>query len=76
MSALAELRSAHHLADVHLGTNPISELASDRVRRFLSGEIVAFDDIPLSVSGATAFQQTVWRLTSAIRYGETRTYGD
>jgi len=45
-----------------------------RLRRYLSGEVVDFPDT-LDLDGATAFQQRVWRAAQAIPYGETRSYG-
>ena len=45
----------------------------DRLSRYLRGERVSFHD-PLDLSGATSFQRAVWRVTSTIPYGETRSY--
>jgi len=47
---------------------------SDRLRRYLGGEPVAFAD-KLDVAGATHFQQRVWQVVHTIPYGETRSYG-
>jgi methylated-DNA-[protein]-cysteine S-methyltransferase len=44
-----------------------------RLQRYFKGERVTFPD-RLDLSNATAFQRTVWSLTRAIPYGETRSY--
>ena len=44
-----------------------------RLQRYFNGERVTFPD-RLDLSNATAFQRTVWSLTRAIPYGETRSY--
>ena len=44
-----------------------------RFRRYLKGEQVGFPD-KLDLAGATRFQQSVWQITRAIPYGETRSY--
>lgn len=45
-----------------------------RLRRYLKGEQVAFDD-ELDFAGATPFRCAVWQATRAIPYGETKSYG-
>lgn len=45
----------------------------DRIKRYLSGEVVLFND-KLDLSGATPFQRAVWQATGSIPYGETRSY--
>jgi methylated-DNA-[protein]-cysteine S-methyltransferase len=47
---------------------------TDRIRRYFNGEPVDFDD-KLDLSGATSFQQSVWRTVRHIPRGETRSYG-
>jgi len=44
-----------------------------RLKRYLSGEQVEFSD-KLDLTGATPFQQRVWREVQTIPYGETRSY--
>ncbi len=44
-----------------------------RLRRYLSGEVVDFPD-RLDMEGATTFQQRVWQVARTIPYGETRSY--
>jgi O6-methylguanine-DNA--protein-cysteine methyltransferase len=44
------------------------------LRRFFSGERVLFD-LPLDMRYHTAFQQSVWKATREIPFGETRSYG-
>lgn len=45
----------------------------ERFRRYWEGEATAFTD-KIDLSGATYFQQNVWRAVQAIPYGETRSY--
>ncbi len=45
-----------------------------RLGLFFEGEKIDFPD-DLDLRNATRFQKDVWRLTSSIPYGETRTYG-
>ncbi len=45
----------------------------ERLKGYFSGHKVAFPD-ELDLSGATAFQCEVWRITRLIPYGETRSY--
>ena len=45
----------------------------DRLRRYLGGELVVFDDKP-DLTGTTCFQQSVWQKACNIPYGETRSY--
>ena len=49
--------------------------AADRVRRYLSGDLVAIDDVQVDAVG-TAFQQQVWTALRAIPAGETRSYAE
>ena len=44
-----------------------------RFRGYLGGEVVDFPD-KLDLAGTTRFQQSVWQITRAIPYGETRSY--
>jgi len=44
-----------------------------RLKRYLEGEPVDFPD-RLDLTGATRFQQRVWRVAQTIPYGETRSY--
>ncbi len=45
-----------------------------RLKAYAAGELVTFDDVPLTIRGTT-FQLAVWRATRAIPRGQTRTYG-
>ncbi len=45
----------------------------ERLKAYFSGHRAAFPD-ELDLSGATPFQQEVWRVTKLIPYGETRSY--
>lgn len=47
---------------------------TERLRHYFRGRPAVFDD-RLDLSGATAFQNEVWRATRLIPYGETRSYG-
>ena len=44
-----------------------------RLKRYLEGEPVNFPD-KLDLAGTTRFQQSVWQITRAIPYAETRSY--
>jgi methylated-DNA-[protein]-cysteine S-methyltransferase len=44
-----------------------------RIQQYLNGKRVEFPD-SLDMSGATAFQQSIWETTRTISYGETRSY--
>jgi methylated-DNA-[protein]-cysteine S-methyltransferase len=43
--------------------------------RWLSGEAITLDSIPIAFAGASVFERRVYAATSAIPLGETRTYG-
>ncbi len=49
--------------------------ALDRLVRFLDGEPVSFDDLPVSLDHLSPFQRRVAAACRAIPYGVTRTYG-
>lgn len=55
-------------------TCPVLDLTSERIKRYLSGEPIAFSSIPLNPEG-TEFEKSVWRALLCIPRGETRTYG-
>jgi len=61
------------LAGVIADPSPFGDLPH-RLRRYLKGEQVAFDD-DLDFAGATPFRCAVWQATRAIPYGETKNYG-
>lgn len=46
----------------------------ERLKRYFEGDRVFFPD-SLDLSGARPFSSAVWKLTQAIPYGETRSYG-
>ncbi|MBI4285882.1 MAG: methylated-DNA--[protein]-cysteine S-methyltransferase [Chloroflexi bacterium] len=47
---------------------------AERLKSYFSGHCVAFPD-GFDLSGTTGFQQSVWQVTCAIPFGETRSYG-
>jgi methylated-DNA-[protein]-cysteine S-methyltransferase len=55
--------------------NDFAHLADllQRLRRYLTGELVDFPD-KLDLEGASYFQQRVWAITQTIPYGATRSY--
>jgi methylated-DNA-[protein]-cysteine S-methyltransferase len=46
----------------------------ERLRQYLSGQHVEFDDVPLQLDHLSRFQQRVVRHCRAIPYGQTRSY--
>jgi methylated-DNA-[protein]-cysteine S-methyltransferase len=54
---------------------PWGEALAERLQRYATGEIVDFDDLPLTISATSLFQRRVLELCRQIPYGETRTYG-
>lgn len=46
------------------------------LRRYFQGQAEDFADVPLDLSGATAFQVEVWKAAREVRFGETSTYGE
>ncbi len=46
----------------------------DRLKSYLAGRPVSFDDVKLDLSGTADFHRRVWRETRSIRYGQTRSY--
>lgn len=50
------------------------ERTAKLLERYCSGQTVIFD-LPLDLSGYTAFQQAVWNAAAEIPFGETRSYG-
>jgi methylated-DNA-[protein]-cysteine S-methyltransferase len=47
----------------------------DQLVRYLDGEAVSFDDVPVDLDHLSAFQQRVAKACRAIPFGATRTYG-
>ncbi|MCK5861267.1 MAG: MGMT family protein [Candidatus Hydrogenedentes bacterium] len=45
------------------------------LKRYVSGESVSFNTIPLDIASGTPFQQRVWRAATTIPYGEYLSYG-
>jgi methylated-DNA-[protein]-cysteine S-methyltransferase len=64
-------RDAHDDADERLAQDILVRLV-----RFLDGEPMGFDDVPLSLDHLSAFQRRVVAACRAIPYGCTRSYGD
>jgi len=56
------------------GSEKLLLRAKDLLERYFSGKTMTFD-LPLAISGYTAFQQAVWHAASEIPFGETRSYG-
>ena len=54
---------------------PIFEQVSQQLIEFFAGERITFD-VPLDLSGGTAFQQQVWRALQEIPFGTTLSYGE
>jgi len=46
------------------------------IRALMAGEPIDLGFIPVDLGGASDFQRRVWAVTSAIRHGETLTYGE
>ena len=55
---------------------PFVQAAADRVVRHFDCDPTDFSDLPLDLSGASAFERAVYAAALAIPCGETRTYGD
>jgi methylated-DNA-[protein]-cysteine S-methyltransferase len=60
--------------DAGARAEPVLELAARQLAEYFAGERREFA-LPLAPAG-TAFQHEVWRALRAIRYGDTRSYGD
>ncbi len=71
-AAIAELQAEY---DCHCqpGQNSLTRKTRQMLTRYFQGRPVRFDRLPIETRG-TVFQERVWRLTSAIPYGSTRTY--
>ncbi|MCE1192105.1 MAG: methylated-DNA--[protein]-cysteine S-methyltransferase [Acidovorax sp.] len=54
--------------------HPVLAAAARQLQQYLQGERTDFD-LPLDLSGGTAFQQEVWRALLAVGRGATTTYG-
>lgn len=54
--------------------HPVMQAASEQLQQYFAQERTAFD-LPLDVSGGTAFQQQVWAQLRAIASGATVSYG-
>lgn len=55
--------------------HPVLKLACLQLAGYFAGSRTAFD-LPLDLSGGTAFQQAVWQVLLAIPSGGTASYGD
>ena len=54
--------------------HPVLRAAAQQLQQFLRGERTRFD-LPLDLSGGTAFQQSVWRALLQMGRGQTTSYG-
>ena len=54
--------------------HPVLQEAARQLQQYLNGQRTGFD-LPLDLSGGTAFQQDVWRALLAIGRGQTTSYG-
>ncbi|PJI97617.1 methylated-DNA-[protein]-cysteine S-methyltransferase [Acidovorax sp. 69] len=54
--------------------HPLLQAATAQLQQYLSGQRDHFD-LPLDLSGGTAFQQSVWRALLSILRGQTTSYG-
>jgi methylated-DNA-[protein]-cysteine S-methyltransferase len=59
----------------HDDANPLLQLSIRQLAAYFAGQRQRFE-LPLDLSGGTAFQQSVWRALLAIDYGCTLSYGD
>lgn len=75
-SSEADARQA--LGTDGVSSEPVAWLneAADLLRRFLDGEAVDINRIPIDADSGTPFQQKVRKAVRAIPPGETRTYGE
>jgi methylated-DNA-[protein]-cysteine S-methyltransferase len=55
--------------------HPVLEKTGRQLKDYFGGQRTHFD-LPLDLSGGTAFQQTVWQVLLAIPQGGTCSYGD
>ena len=56
-------------------TNPVLRLVARQLTEYFTGERTRFD-LPLDLSGGTAFQQAVWQVLLAIPQGQTASYAE
>lgn len=56
------------------GNHPVLQEAARQLQQYLGGQRQHFD-LPLDLSGGTAFQQSVWRALLQIGRGQTTSYG-
>lgn len=56
------------------GDHPVLQEAAHQLQQYLGGQRQHFD-LPLDLSGGTAFQQSVWRALLQIGRGQTISYG-
>jgi len=69
------VKRAPSTGEVHSDAEFDVEELVDRLREFALGEPTDFSDVPVDTCDATPFQRRVITACRAIRWGETRTYG-
>jgi len=74
-------REAESVQDAAHSTSNASEAREhigrlrEQLTRYFVGEAVGFD-VPLDLSGGTAFQRAIWRACARIPHGQTRSYAE
>lgn len=53
--------------------SPLHREVFGRLEQYFAGQLISFNDLPLSLSG-TPFQQSIWQLLRTVPYGATRHY--
>jgi methylated-DNA-[protein]-cysteine S-methyltransferase len=71
----AELAPGNKTAWDSDGTHPVLQKTSRQLGEYFAGQRHHFD-VPLDLSGGTAFQQAVWQALLAIPQGGTSSYSD
>lgn len=59
----------------HDADHPALRQAAARLDAYFNGQLDAFKDLSLDLTGGTEFQQSVWRALASVPHGSTLTYG-